>query len=378
MAIQQKLSMKKYKISIIGTRGIPANYGGFETFAQEVATRFVKNNISTIVIGDSGNNFSGNLFNGIKIINSRFSKPSNPLAFYFDSLKISEREDVDCVIICGVGASMIIPFFKNSKFKIIMNPDGLGFKRNKYSLIQKILFYSQYLISSFLSIHIVCDSKGIQSYYESNFHRKKNISVIEYGTYINNFCTNNFNFNLLFSKFRIDFTPFKYHLVVSRLEPENNVEIIIKSFLKINSKYPLIVVGNLNTKHSNSLIKFKSEKIHFLGGIYDKNKLMLLRAACLTYLHGHSVGGTNPSLLEAMGSKNICICHDNKFNREVIGDNGLFFNNEINLSQHIIDVETQNNFSKFKRIKEDVFLKAQNYYNWDRISNEYINLIKSE
>ena len=80
----------------------------------------------------------------------------------------------------------------------------------------------------------------------------------------------------------------------------------------------------------NSLIKFKSEKIHFLGGIYDKNKLMLLRAACLTYLHGHSVGGTNPSLLEAMGSKNICICHDNKFNREVIGDNGLFFNNEIN------------------------------------------------
>ena len=75
----------------------------------------------------------------------------------------------------------------------------------------------------------------------------------------------------------------------------------------------------------------------------------------LDYLHGHSVGGTNPSLLEAMKSKNICICHDNKFNREVIGDNGLFFNNEINLSQHIIDVETQNNFSKFKRMKEDVF-----------------------
>jgi len=104
---------------------------------------------------------------------------------------------------------------------------------------------------------------------------------------------------------------------------------------------------------------------------------MVLRAASLTYLHGHSVGGTNPSLLEAMGSKNCCICHDNEFNREVIQNNGLFFSKPLDVSKHILDIEQEKNETELMNYKNGVYNRAINYYNWNRITNDYLKLAQS-
>jgi len=369
--------MKKTKIAIIGTRGIPAAYGGFETFAEEVAIRLVEKKIDTIVIGDASNSFVETNYKGVQITNSKYSKPANPLAFYYDSLKMARQEGATFALMCGVGGSLVIPFFRNKGMAIAVNPDGLGFKRDKYVWWKKAVFFSQYLMASIITKHIVCDSVGIKSYYQNVFKRRKNISVIEYGTYLNPFCEEGIDLNKALSKFNYEYKSSEFHLVVSRLEPENNVETIIKGYLASEKKFPLVIVGNTNTKHAKDLVRYKNKNIHFIEGIYNKEQLMTLRAASLTYLHGHSVGGTNPSLLEAMGSKNCCICHDNEFNREVIQNSGLFFSIPLEVSNHIVTMEQEKNESELMNYKKGVYNRAINYYNWNRITNDYLKLAQS-
>ena len=365
------------KIAIIGTRGIPASYGGFETFAEEVAVRLVEKQIETIVIGDSSNLFNKINYKRVQTTNSKYSKPANPLAFYFDSLKIARKEGATFVVMCGVGGSLVIPIFYKKEMTIAVNPDGLGFMRDKYALWKKIIFFFQYLLASIISKHIICDSAGIKTYYQNVFKRRKNISVIEYGTYLNPLCEKGVDLNKALSKFDYEYKPFEFHLVVSRLEPENNVETIIKGYLATEKIFPLVIVGNTSTKYAKDLLKYQNKNIHFVEGIYNKEQLMILRAASLSYLHGHSVGGTNPSLLEAMGSKNCCICHDNEFNREVIQDNGLFFLSFSDVSKHIEFVENKQNSEQYNELKQAVFNRSNYYYNWDRITDEYLKLAKS-
>ena len=365
------------KIAIIGTRGIPASYGGFETFAEEVAVRLVEKQIETIVIGDSSNLFNKINYKRVQTTNSKYSKPANPLAFYYDSLKIARKEGATFVVMCGVGGSLVIPIFYKKEMTIAVNPDGLGFMRDKYALWKKIIFFFQYLLASIFSKHIICDSAGIKTYYQNVFKRRKNISVIEYGTNLNPFCEKGVDLNKALSKFDYDYKPFEFHLVVSRLEPENNVETIIKGYLATEKIFPLVIVGNTSTKYAKDLLKYQNKNIHFVEGIYNKEQLMILRAASLSYLHGHSVGGTNPSLLEAMGSKNCCICHDNEFNREVIQDNGLFFLSFSDVSKHIEFVENKQNSEQYNELKQAVFNRSNYYYNWDRITDEYLKLAKS-
>ena len=116
------------------------------------------------------------------------------------------------------------------------------------------------------------------------------------------------------------------------------------------SKRPLVIVGNImETDYVRDLLKFKSKRIVFLGGIYDRFALEVIRANAFSYIHGHSVGGTNPSLLEAMASKNLCICHKNQFNMGVVSDSGFYFENDDDLSKVITEIE-HNDYSEYKEL----------------------------
>ncbi|HET8804234.1 MAG TPA: DUF1972 domain-containing protein [Aequorivita sp.] len=358
------------KIGIIGTRGIPANYGGFETFAEEVATRLVECGTEVLVVGDKGHQYDLISYKGVEVRKTLASKPTNPLKFYKESLELAIEYGAEFILMCGVGGTMLIPFYKNKKTVIAVNPDGLGFKRNKYGWWKKMAFYSQYLVSAKLSEYLICDSKGISTYYKKQFGRNKNLSIIEYGTYINPFLDKKIS-REEFIKHELLYIPFQYHLIVSRLEPENNVEMILKGFSQAERNFPLVVVGNTNTRHSAELLAYKSKNIHFIGGVYDREKLQLLRAGSFSYWHGHSVGGTNPSLLEAMGSGNLCICHDNVFNREVVREYGFYFANMNNASDLFTEIEKDQ--LDRESFVSGVLKRAKNYYNWDLISGKYLN-----
>jgi len=363
------------KISIIGTRGIPANYGGFETFAEEVSKNIIKldENVQVIVIGDKEQKEKNNALaklDNINIIYSRYSKNVNPLMFYLDSILMSLKSDI--ILSCGLAGGYFSWIPKFSKAHFLTNPDGLEWKRAKWSPLKRWLLKSMEISSVKMSDYLICDSKGITQYIQEEYHYKKNLFTIEYGAYINEFIdVNNATTNKVLEQYGLK--KLAYHLVVSRLEPENNVHIIIDGYNKSNSKLPLVIVGNMNDgEYVKSLKKYESTNIIFLGGIYDKNELSIIRAKAFTYLHGHSVGGTNPSLLEAMGSKNLCLCHDNIFNRETTRDSGFYFKNEQELKDIFEYVEKNENINNINKIKNDAYNLILEYYNWENIANKYL------
>jgi len=172
--------------------------------------------------------------------------------------------------------------------------------------------------------------------------------------------------------------PHEYFLIVCRLEPENHVLEILKGFLQSESNCPMIVVGNIRRKscYIKKLLNFGDSRIRFIGTVYDQKKLQALRYYAKAYFHGHSVGGTNPSLLEAMGCGNIIVAHDNEFNHEVAGSIAYFFRTPEDIKTIIQQLES---LSEQKR--NSIKLKAQNIirekYNWEAITKTYFELINS-
>ena len=367
------------KVGFIGSRGIPAIYGGFETFIEEVSIGL--NNIEdyeVIVVSDAEQREKVNgleSYNGIKLYYSRYKKAKNPILFYFDSMMLAMKHST-LIYSCGTGAGYFafLPALFGKKF--ITNPDGIGWQRDKWSPIVKFFLKSLFYFTAKWSRHLVYDSHGIKDFFQNEFNRSKNGVVIEYGAYLNKFIDIETDFTkIILNKYNIN--KEQYHLVVSRLEPENNVDIIIDGYLKSDRALPLIIVGNLkDTPYDNKLKKSQSDDVRFVGGIYDKDTLEIVRANAFTYLHGHSVGGTNPSLLEAMASKNFCICHDNRFNREVVANNGLFFKDYSEIDKHFTHVENNISSIDYNLHKEGAYNRIKNYYNWENIVKKYNDYFK--
>ncbi len=362
------------KIAFIGSRGIPANYGGFETFVEEVAVSLSKNyNYNVVVVGDSRQKEELNsisFYKGVEIKYSKYSKADQTIRFYLDSmLKVW---NADIIYSCGVGNAffLFIPFLLSKKF--ITNPDGVGWERGKWSKPGKIVLKFMFYLSAKLSPYILADSVGIENIFREKFNRKKRIKTIEYGAALNTTIgDSSIKTKEVLKKYNLKSS--NYHLVVSRLEPENNIDLIIKGYIRGFYKYPLVIVGNImDTEFVNQLIKFQGEKVIFLGGIYNQLELQVVRANAFSYIHGHSVGGTNPSLLEAMASKNICICHNNSFNKGLVQESGFYFKNEKDISDILNDIETNDYLS----YRESVYKKINNYFNWDNIVKLYVEYFK--
>jgi glycosyltransferase involved in cell wall biosynthesis len=365
--------VKLPRVAIIGSRGIPANYGGFETFSEEIAVHLVKMyGYEVTVVCDAEqkqHNTAMDMYQGVNLRYSSYAKGGNAIGFYHDSIK-QVLDDHDIIYSCGP-AGGLFGFMVRRHGKIMMtNPDGLNSRRSKWSKPVQLAFRAFEFAASRFSDWVVCDSKAIETYIRQSY-RCKHTFVAEYGAYTNPYIREEEVSNKILASYGVK--SGEYHLVVSRLEPENNVEEIVYGFQQYKRKWPLIIVGNLQkTVFVQKLQAIAGDNIHFVGGIYDKDKLAILRAHSATYLHGHSVGGTNPSLLEAMGSHNLCICHDNTFNREVVSDHGLFFKDADDVSEILQKVEA--NLEGYVAMRDGVMNRVVNYYNWENMANKYNNI----
>ncbi len=359
--------MKKKKIAIVGTRGIPAKYGGFETFAEEISERLVTNAIEVTVYCDAAESRPSKLGN-VNLAYSSFTKSNNPLKFYYDCINLASKSH-DILLVAGTGGSPFYWLPKLRKKKIITNIDGVESRRNKWSFLKKMYIKFSEILSIKFSNVVIGDSQGIKDYILQNYDvQKSKVQVIEYGASINHY----FDQQIL-DKYDIGHNG--YYLIVSRLEPENNVHIILEGYEFSQTDKPLIVVGNVtDTTYAQSLLKFKSDKIKFVGGIYDKDALAALRYSCFAYMHGHSVGGTNPSLLEALGSGNISICHDNIFNREVTASQMFYFSNPKDVRDLIASIESIE-LSLLKAKKQFAMDRISFYYTWDNMAEKYQKII---
>ena len=360
------------KIAILGSRGIPNRYGGFEEFAENLSLGLINQGHDVYVYCSSEQEYREVSYKEIKLIRKYCpeSKIGSAAHFIYDFLSCKDASHRRFDIIYNLGYQSAAPwifFFSKKKSNAIWitNMDGLEWKRQKWSKPIKWLTKKMESLAVKSSSFLVSDNLGIQEYFKKEYN--KNSSFIAYGANI----YSNFKTELLDS---YNLKKDNYYLIVARLEPENNISTILDGFVKSNSKFDFIVIGNHNSKYGEYLKLRYSEKkqIRFIGGVYEKERLNSIRKYSKLYFHGHSVGGTNPSLIEAMGLRCKIISHKNQFNKSVLKDSGNYFETSDDISKLILkDLNDSLEFNTQKAVEE-----IKENYNWEKIVNQHIDLFE--
>ncbi len=377
-------------VFIVGSKGIPANYGGFETFVDNLVTRQVnpkiKYHVSCMTFNKSVKQYD---YNGaecqeIYVPNIGGAKAVlydlRSLDWALDTIKKRNLTDgIIYILACRIGPFLhkYIKKFHNHGFKVWVNPDGHEWKRAKWSVpVRKYWKISEKLMVKNADF-LVCDSKSIEKYICEDY-RKYNpqTTFIAYGADITPSTLKQDDKKVVdwFNKHDVKLN--EYFLIVGRFVPENNYETMIKEFMKSKVNKDLVIITNVEKNAFYNSLKeethFENDKrIRFVGTVYDAELLKFIRENALGYLHGYSVGGTNPSLLEALGSTKINLLYNVGFNKEVGEDSSLYWSledgslaNKLNEVEEI-STEKEENFGKLA--KQQII----DNYSWEKIVNDY-------
>ena len=374
--INFKLTYNNFmKIAFVSTRGIPNNYGGFEQFAEYISVGLAKRGHEVTVYSPKFHPYKGDSYKGVRIKHIYSPETwmgSSVGSFFYDfsSLKDAlKNEDFD--IIYEAGYTSIIPAYiwfnvkKRKRPIFTTNMDGLENKRSKFGpMVRRFLDWEEKMAVKY-SHYLIADNMGIHDYYKEKYGKES--KFLAYGADIHD------DFNAEYLK-EFGLKPEEYYILIARLEPENNIVMAIEGYLhsKENGRRPLIVVGKTNTPHGKELVaKYGNEKsVRFVGGIYDFKKLDSVRHFSKAYFHGHSVGGTNPSLLEAMASGCFVFAHDNIFNRAVLKANALYYPTVEKVTEYLdnIDAIAENYKKTFTTNNIKVI---RNEYSWEHLVDEH-------
>ena len=357
------------KIGILGTRGIPNHYGGFEQFAEFFATSAAAKGHDVYVYNSHSHPYQKDVFNGVNIIHCY--DPENKIGtagqFIYDlnCIRDARKRNFDIILQLGYTSSSIWFSFHPKKAIVITNMDGLEWKRTKYSKkVQKALQIAERLAVK-KSDYLISDSLGIQKYLKEKY--KKESTYIAYGAH---------NFDKPNPEIlkQYDVQSENFNMIMARFEPENNIEMVLEGVSKSDLKSPILVIGNHNTKYGAYLKeKFSSyENIRFLGAVYNLEHLDNLRYYSNLYFHGHTVGGTNPSLLEAMASKALVIAHNNDFNKGVLQENAYYFSSAEEVKKILNSIKKSDNL-QFVQNNFDEIAKS---FNWEKINEQYLQLFE--
>jgi glycosyltransferase involved in cell wall biosynthesis len=361
------------KIVIIGTKGIPNTYGGFEAFAQQISQRLAAIGYQVSVYQPHQSNKCLPPLNGVSRVpvkEYRFiPKNIGRIVYNFKSLTLACRQKPHVVICCGHSPALFFPFFpKSFRKRIVVNMDGLEWRRTKWGFFGKtVLRITEWLAIKFTK-NIVADSKAIQQYISDRY--KKQSTYIAYGSETPTLALKKTSLE------RFGIEPKNFGLVIARIEPENGIEQAIRAFSSLEK--PLVIIGSTDTYYAKMLLKKYSQNPHilFAGAIYDIELLCTLRHFCRVYFHGHSVGGTNPSLLDAMAAGCTIIAHNNPFNNETLGSGGLYFSDPESLNKAIQKLWYANPLS-LERLANINRNKIAKQYSWYGVTNRYRELIKT-
>ena len=357
------------RIAILGTRGIPASYGGFETFAEELSTRLVENGVEVTVYCEDPGGSPATSYKGVDL---RYipSTPFGPLTSVLFDVRClwDARRAFSVVYLLGYGAAQFCFIPRLFGRQVWLN--GIEWMRAKWGRLARIYLKAMEFFSTLFPSRVIADAEGIRQHLVARHRRMPPCTVIPYGAPVIETAP---EVGLLGEW---DLRPWRYYLVVCRMEPENHVREIVEGFIASDSLYPLIIVGDhrADTDFARGLICLASDRIRFIGTVFEKPKLQSLRYHCSAYFHGHSVGGTNPSLLEAMGCGNVVLAHDNLFNREVLLEDGRFFENAEAISNLIQEIEVMSAQDR-KDLSDCVKLRIRTAYSWDLIADSYLRLL---
>lgn len=324
--------MKK-TLRILGTRGIPAAHGGFETFAEHLALYLRERGWRVIVYcQEIGNNPTiRDTWKGIERVRISVPRDNSLSTMWFDWLSIMDAaKHNDLCLTLGYNTALFNLVLRVKGVPNIFNMDGIEWIRAKWSKPAKAWFWMNDWLGCWLGNHLVADNPAIKTHLKTRVPADK-ITMIPYGA--------DPVFDApedLVRTFGLE--PGRYLSVIARPEPENSLLEIVKAFSVKPRGYQLAVLGTYNASNPyHAAVRLAaSSEVKFLGAIYDPPTVQALRFHSAAYIHGHQVGGTNPSLVEALGAGNAVIAHDNRFNRWVAGDDGAsYFNSVESLSNSL-------------------------------------------
>ncbi|MEY4595321.1 MAG: hypothetical protein RIQ47_1731 [Bacteroidota bacterium] len=360
------------RVAIIGSRGIPARYGGFETLAEQLAVALPSNALQLTVVGEGA--VMGNLFPQVKIVQTFFTKRKNPLLYYFESLlRVLSTNEV--ILILGAGAGPFIWLPRLLGRRIITNVDGLEHLRQKYSLVQRFYVRIAQRCTAWFSNQIIADSEIVADFWREQYRVPSNrMTVIRYGAArVDSELMN--NTDKVLRQFAVE--KANYYLTIARIVPENNIKMIIDGFIQSGSRRALLIIGNWSDSvYGSDLKKMNAANILLVDAVYDLETTTILRQYCLAYLHGHSVGGTNPTLVEALANGALTVCHDNLFNRETVNNSGFFFSDAAVLAASITTIENSDEVQKVAMKLEAQQLADKNY-SWTAIVSSYDSILRA-
>ena len=348
------------RIGILGTRGIPNQYGGFEQFAEYAAPLLVERGHEVFVYNSSSHPFNLKEWKGVTLI--RKKDPENRLGTFgqfiydFNCILDARNRKFDVILQLGYTSSSIWSLFFPKDPLLITNMDGLEWKRTKYSKSVRWFLKQAEKWAVKYSDRLIADSTIIQSYLQVNHGQRA--TYIPYGA-------TQFNEpdELFLLKYRLK--KFQYNMMVARIEPENNIEPIIKGHVESRTTQSLLIIGNCKNKYAAALQKkYMDPRIIFYGPLFDIDELNQLRYFSSFYFHGHSVGGTNPSLLEAMASQALIVAHKNGFNQDVLGEDAFYFSNSKDI-MHLLNTDVKKHDHADKVAAN--FAKIESDFSWEHI-----------
>ncbi|RYD84098.1 MAG: glycosyltransferase family 1 protein, partial [Sphingobacteriales bacterium] len=310
------------RIAIIGTRGIPNNYGGFEQCAEYLSAGLVRKGYEVVVYNSHNHPYQQKEWNGVEIRHCYDPEykigAKGQFLYDLNCIRDARKSNFDVILQLGYTSSSVWGWLLPKQTVITTNMDGMEWNRAKYSKRAKAFLRLAERLAVLTSDHLIADSTEIQRYLKNKYDREP--VFIPYGAKL----FNNSDASVL-DDYGVE--PYKYSILIARMEPENSVEVILEGVSMTQTGHKFLVVGGTDNAFGNYLVnKFRyNPDIIFLGGIFSTEKLNNLRYYSNIYFHGHTVGGTNPSLLEAMASQALVCAHDNAFNKGILLDNAYYF-----------------------------------------------------
>ncbi len=309
----------------MGIRGIPATHGGFESFAEGLALYLVKQgwDVTVYCQKECQPCIEESEWQGVKLINIGVPQTSAIASFIFDWKSIIHAAKRGGIMLTlGYNTAIFCAWHRINGITNLMNMDGIEWKRQKWPLPIKIWLYINEKLGCWLSNHLIADHPEIKNHLTRNVKAEK-ITVIPYGA-------DSIEHASIEPLQVLNVESKKYCILIARPEPENSILEMVQAFSAKQRGIKLLVLGKYSLDHhyQNKVLEAASDEVIFAGAIYDSSIVQALRFHALLYFHGHQVGGTNPSLVEAMGAGNAVLAHNNIFNRWVAGDKQFFFSNK--------------------------------------------------
>jgi glycosyltransferase involved in cell wall biosynthesis len=360
------LADKALRIAILGTRGIPSNYGGFETFAEELSVRLAARGHTVTVYCRERHPFAE--YRGVRLVwlPTIRHKYFDTLAHTFVSTLYLVAHPVDAALYCNAANAIFTILPRIFGIPVALNVDGIERKRRKWNVLARTWYSVSEYLSTILPNKFVTDAEAIRTYYKQQYNRDS--QFIPYGA-----DTRLAETHAVLDELGLE--PHRYFLYVSRMEPENRALEVRQTFEHISTDFKLALIGDAPYAHDyiRQVRDTKDPRIVIPGGIYGTGYLEL-GTWCFAYIHATEVGGTHPALIEAMARGALVLYLDTTENAEVCGDAGLPYHGETGLTERLQEVLAMSEAER-NRYREKALQRVREHYDWDAVTTQYERLL---